>query len=50
MDLLLNVDINDGAAASMYLSGDGNNRIETSALPKGIYVLKVGENTAKIVK
>ena len=29
---------------------NGNNRIETSALPKGIYVLKIGENTVKIVK
>ncbi|MDR1729465.1 MAG: DUF4465 domain-containing protein [Prevotellaceae bacterium] len=29
---------------------NGSNRIETSALPKGVYVLKVGENTIKIVK
>ena len=29
---------------------DGSNRIETSALPKGVYVLKVGETIVKIVK
>ena len=29
---------------------NGSNRIETSALPKGVYVLKVGEKTVKIVK
>jgi hypothetical protein len=28
----------------------GSNRINTSALPKGVYVLKQGENTFKIVK
>ncbi|MDR0763894.1 MAG: Ig-like domain-containing protein [Bacteroidales bacterium] len=30
--------------------GNGNNRINTSALPKGIYVLKAGANSVKIVK
>ncbi|MDR2057033.1 MAG: T9SS type A sorting domain-containing protein [Dysgonamonadaceae bacterium] len=29
---------------------NGNNRIATSVLPKGIYVLKIGGNTVKIVK
>ena len=31
-------------------SQKGNNRIETSALPKGIYVLKCGEQTVKVIK
>ena len=29
---------------------DGSNHIETSALPQGVYVLKVGESAIKIVK
>jgi hypothetical protein len=29
---------------------NGSNRIETSALPKGVYVLKIGENAVRIVK
>ncbi len=39
-----------GAAVANINLVNGSNRIETSALPKGIYVLKVGETTVKIVK
>ena len=51
--------ITDGIATIYNLSGNvilntnlqsGNNRIETSALPKGIYVLKFNEKTVRIVK
>jgi hypothetical protein len=28
----------------------GRNQFNTAALPKGVYVLKAGENTVKIVK
>ena len=56
--IVVNTDI-AGTAAVYNMSGtmilninlnNGNNRIETSTLPQGIYVLKVGESTVKIVK
>ena len=56
--IVVNTDIADTAAVynmsgTMILNinlNNGSNRIETSTLPQGIYVLKVGESTVKIVK
>ncbi len=42
-------DLSGAAILSVDLA-NGSNRIETSALPKGVYVLKMGESAVKIVK
>ncbi|MDR0874352.1 MAG: T9SS type A sorting domain-containing protein [Prevotellaceae bacterium] len=42
-------DLSGKAVLNVHLK-NGNNRIDTSALPKGVYVLKQGLNTVKLVK
>ena len=39
-----------GRMVLSYKLGAGSNRIDASALQKGVYVLKLGQNTVKIVK